>query len=86
MGFFTHKRRSHHAFTTVNVKGMDIDIVVEGIIDIDECSFEPEDVYLKNGRDKIEGMASFRLPKRIENFLRSGIFDEHFAEEAWRQL
>jgi len=85
MGFFTHGTRSHHAYTTVNVRGMDIDIVIEGALDFDEHKSELEDVYLAEGREKIEGMAAYRLPTRIEKLLTSGIYDEHFHEAAWGQ-
>ena len=85
MGFFTHGTRSHHACTTVNIRGMDIDIFIEGALDFDEHQFELEDVYLAEGREKIEGMAAYRLPTRIEKLLTSGIYDEHFHEAAWGQ-
>jgi hypothetical protein len=85
MGFFTLGTRSHHAYTTVNVRGLDIDIVIEGALDFDVHQFELEDVYLAEGREKIEGMAAYRLPHRIEKLLTSGIYDEHFHEAAWGQ-
>jgi hypothetical protein len=54
-------------------------------LDFDVHQFELEDVYLAEGREKIEGMAAYRLPTRIEKLLTSGVYDEHFHEAAWGQ-
>jgi len=91
MGFFTHGRKSHHADTTVTLKGFDRDgiceveikIVIEGTLDYDDHSFELDTVYLQEVRAKTKDNAPFALPKRIYNKLTSGKYDEQFHEVAW---
>jgi len=91
MGFFTHGRKSHHADTTVTLKGFDRDgiceveihIVIEGTLDYDDHSFELDTVYLQEVREKTKGNAPFALPKRIYKKLTSGKYDEQFHEVAW---
>jgi len=91
MGFFTHGRKSHHADTTVTLKGFDrdgiceveINIVIEGTLDYDDHSFELDTVYLQEVRAKTKDNAPFALPKRIYKKLTSGKYDEQFHEVAW---
>ena len=91
MGFFTHGRKSHHADTTVTLKGFDrdgiceveINIVIEGTLDYDDHSFELDTVYLQEVRAKTKDNAPFALPKRIYKKLTSGKYDEQFHEAAW---
>lgn len=88
MGFFTHGRTTHHAFTTVTMKGFDRDgiceveikIVIEGVLDFDEHYFELDTVYLQEPRAKTK---DFALPERIYNKLTSGAYDEQFHDVAW---
>lgn len=91
MGFFTHGRKTHHADTTVTMKGFDrdgicevqINIVIEGTLDFDEHIFELDTVYLQTPRVKCIDNAPFALPKRIYKKLTSGKYDEQFHEAAW---
>ena len=88
MGFFTLGRTTHHAFTTVTMKGFDRDgiceveikIVIEGVLDFDEHIFELDTVYLQEPRAKTK---DFALPERIYNKLTSGAYDEQFHDVAW---
>ena len=88
MGFFTHGRTTHHAFTTVTMKGFDRDgicevkikIVIEGVLDFDEHYFDLDTVYLQEPRAKTK---DFALPERIYNKLTSGEYDEQFHDVAW---
>jgi hypothetical protein len=83
MGFFTLGRTTHHAFTTVTIKGVEIEIVIEGSLDHDEHYFELDTVYLQEPRAKTKDTAPFALPERIYNKLTSGAYDEQFHEVAW---
>jgi hypothetical protein len=80
MGFFTLGRTTHHAFTTVTIKGVEIEIVIEGSLDHDEHYFELDTVYLQEPRAKTK---DFALPERIYNKLTSGEYDEQFHDVAW---
>ena len=80
MGFFTHGRTTHHAFTKVTIKGVKIEIVIEGSLDHDEHYFDLDTVYLQEPRAKNK---DFALPERIYNKLTSGAYDEQFHEAAW---
>lgn len=88
MGFFTLGRTTHHAFTTVTMKGFDHDgicevqikIVIEGVLDFDEHYFELDTVYLQEPRAKTK---DFALPERIYKKLTSGAYDEQFHDVAW---
>ena len=80
MGFFTLGRTTHHAFTTVTIKGVEIEIVIEGSLDHDEHYFEFDTVYLQAPRAKTK---DFALPERIYNKLTSGAYDEQFHDVAW---
>jgi hypothetical protein len=83
MGFFTLGRTTHHAFTTVTIKGVEIEIVIEGSLDHDEHYFELDTVYLQEPRAKTKDTAPFALPERIYNKLTSGAYDEQFHDVAW---
>ena len=80
MGFFTLGRTTHHAFTTVTVKGVEIEIVIEGSLDHDEHYFELDTVYLQETRAKTK---DFALPKRIKAYLESPVWFEHYEDSAW---
>ena len=80
MGFFTLGRTTHHAFTTVTIKGVEIEIVLEGLLDHDEHYFELDTIYLQKTRDKTK---DYELPERIYNKLTSGAYDEQFHDVAW---
>ena len=83
MGFFTHGRTTHHAFTTVTIKGVEIEIVIEGSLDHDEHYFELDTVYLQEPRAKTKDTAPFALPKRIKAYLESPEWFEHYEDVAW---
>lgn len=78
-------RFTQHFDITLPVRNIDLDLVCEGVMDIDEGCFEIDDVYLQNGRAKIEGVKAYKLTPRIKkHILRK--FSTDIAEKAWEQL
>ena len=68
MGFYTLGRKSTHISEQITLKGVELEICVEGIYDFDESYFEADTVYLANTRQKTN---SYQLPKRIKEYLLS---------------
>jgi len=83
MGFFTLGRTTHHATTTVEVKGVEFEIVIVGSLNHDEHYFDLDYVHLAEGRAKIKGADAYKLPKRIKAYLESPVWFEHYEDVAW---
>ena len=83
MGFYTLGRTTHHATTTVEVKGVEFEIVIVGSLDHDEHYFDLDYVHLAEGRAKIKGADAYKLPKRIKAYLESPAWFEHYEDVAW---
>lgn len=69
-----------HFWMTLQIRFIEVEIVCEGVMDIDEGYFEIDDIYLSDSRK-----GSFKLPKRILKYIRDN-YDECIAEKAWSEL
>lgn len=78
-------RFTQHFDITLPVRHIDLDLVCEGVMDIDEGCFEIDDIYLQHGRDKIKGRDTCKLTPRVKKHILYW-FSEDIAEAAWADL
>lgn len=76
-------RLPHYFTLTLNVKGAQLPLVFEGVLDMDEGYFEPTDVYLEHARGRVEGKEDYKLSEAVFNQILGGTYDEEINEAAW---
>ena len=78
-------RFTQHFDITLPIRNIELDLVCEGVMDIDEGYFEIDDIYLQHGRDKIKGYKTCNLTPRVKKYILRN-FDTDITEKAWSEL